>query len=594
MLYKTDIKFKVLSIIMCLILTATVFVGCNTKSDDISDTSSLTDFEFQDTEDTENIIFTHPTSEKLQVHESSIAFSGKTSGESPLYLNGEDIDCDESGYFDYKANLKRGKNTFSFDYNGIKRKFEITYSTPMIKSYTPNESTVELDKGSKFTVTANAFIGCKVTAEFMGITINLEPQTMGKYDKKSYTKYYGIIDIPENPISSEATLKITAEYNDDVQTVTASKIIINESLFDEESGNPTPVIQLAKTTSKAKKKYVAKIVARNAETFSGSTIDDYSRPTNNYLPKGTIDYCNGAKIYDSESGKKYYLLNCGYRVYAKKSDVKLYKGTISTKNTVKFSKSKESGNRTKVYFKVGFKAPFKLELKKQKYTSTKAPDYAISKATYSYVDITFYYAKKASGKISLKGNKLFKKYKWIKSGSNYKLRLYLKKKGVFYGWDSYYTSSGELVFSFLNPPTLQKAKNKYGYSLKGITVYIDAGHGGTEGGTYNASGSKYTEKYYTLKYAIALAKKLKSLDCTVLLTRTTDKTLSLKSRYNAIQKSKADLAVSLHFDGNVSSSVSGYFMGYFNPYTKKAATKISGGVKDKGIPRRKSGGVSWH
>lgn len=595
MVNKTNNIKRFLSFALCFVMVITIFAGCGEKGKTKTDTSSIANYEFEDAENTDAILFTHPASTKLQVFSDSMNFSGKTDSKNTLYLNGKKVACDDEGYFDYKTELKRGENTFSFDYNGTKKEFQITYSTPMIKSYTPNEEELELDAGTRCSITANALTGCSVTAEYMGLTIDLEPEKVAPFDKKSYTKYYGIIDIPELPSNkSGSTIKITAQNGDNVQTVNASKITINTSLFDEESGNPTPVIKLAKTTSKAKRKYIAKVVTRNAETFSGSTLDDYSRPTNNYLPKGTVDYCSGTKLYDSESGKKYYLLDCGFRVYAKSSNVKLYKGTIKTQNTVKFAKSKVSGNRTKVYFNVTYKAPFKLQLKKQSYKSTKSPDYAISKATYSYVEITFFYAKKASGKINLAGNKIFKKYKWVKSGSNYKLRLYLKKKGVFYGWDSYYTSSGQLVFSFLNPPKLQKAKNKYGYSLKGITVYIDAGHGGSDSGTYNAAGSKYTEKYYTLSYATALANKLKSLGCTVKMTRTKDKTISLSSRYKAIQKSNADLAVSFHFDGVVSSSVSGYFMGYYNPYTKKAATAISKAVYGKGLKRSKSGGVSWH
>ena len=577
-----------------MVLTICIFAGCDKTEEYVSSTASIANYEFEDIENGESLKITYPTESQLQVYNDSINFCGKTDSKNTLYLNGEKVKCDSEGYFDYKATLKRGKNSFSFDYNGKIKDFEVTYSTPMIKSYTPNEPELELDAGTKCSVTANALRGCTVTAEYMGIPINLEPETEGEYDKKSYTKYYGIIDIPDFVGENYNSIKITAQNGDETQTVNASKIKINKDLYDEESGNPTPVIQLSKTTSKAKKKYIAKVVTRNAETFSGSTLDDYSRPTNNYLPKGTVDYCNPSKLYDSESGKKYYLLNCGFRVYAKSSDVKLYKGTINTSNQVKFAKSKVSGNRTKVYFNVTYKAPFKLGLKKQSYNNTKSPNYAISKATYTYVEITFFYAKKASGKITLSGNKLFKKYKWIKSGNNYKLRLYLKKKGVFYGWDSYYTSKGQLVFSFLNPPTLQKANNKYGYSLKGITVYIDAGHGGSDSGTYNAAGTKYTEKYYALSYATALAKKLKSLGCTVLMTRTKDKTISLKSRYNAIQKSNADLGISFHFDGVTSSSVSGYFMGYFNPYTKKAATALSKAVYNKGLKRSKSGGVSWH
>ena len=57
-----------------------------------------------------------------------------------------------------------------------------------------------------------------------------------------------------------------------------------------------------------------------AETFSGDTTDDYSRPTNAYLPKGTTDVLVST-AYDASSGNHYYLLGCGRRVYQETAKV---------------------------------------------------------------------------------------------------------------------------------------------------------------------------------------------------------------------------------------------------------------------------------
>ena len=37
--------------------------------------------------------------------------------------------------------------------------------------------------------------------------------------------------------------------------------------------------------------YIAEVIQANVETFDGGKYDDYSHPTNNYLPEGTMDYC---------------------------------------------------------------------------------------------------------------------------------------------------------------------------------------------------------------------------------------------------------------------------------------------------------------
>lgn len=350
------------------------------------------------------------------------------------------------------------------------------------------------------------------------------------------------------------------------------------------------------TSATSEKRYIAKIVSARAETFTGSTRDDFSRPTNSYLPKGTVDYCYAQKITDPQSGKKYYLMAGGYRVYAKDSTVKLYKGTLPSKNSVKVSKITQSGNKLKLKFSLKFKAPFRVTLGKQEYKNPKTQEYQISTATYTYLDIKFLYANKFSGKIELPKNSLFKKAKVFKSDGCYKLRLYLKKKGMFYGWDSYYNSLGELVFSFLLPTSIYKDKtNSYGYSLKGTTIVVDAGHGGTDPGALSYTGSgKYCEKYFTLLYAKYLKADLKKLGARVVLTRTTDKYISLSKRRSIIRQSGADLAVSIHFNASERGSPGGYFMGYYYPFTKSAASYLNKAVYNSNTLKRYNKGIDWH
>lgn len=189
---------------------------------------------------------------------------------------------------------------------------------------------------------------------------------------------------------------------------------------------------------------------------------------------------------------------------------------------------------------------------------------------------------------------MFYKYKWHKPNGNWVLRLYLRRTGGFYGWNSYYNGNGQLVLSFLNPPTLIKANNKYGFSLKGQTIWVDAGHGGTDSGTYAYSGGK-SEKYYTLLWAKELATSLTNLGAKVIMTRTSDKTVSLSTRYTRIQASGADFGISLHFDGSNSSSASGFFTGYFQPSTLKPAKSIANAIRNKNyLKTSRTGGVDFH
>lgn len=82
-------------------------------------------------------------------------------------------------------------------------------------------------------------------------------------------------------------------------------------------------------------------------------------------------------------------------------------------------------------------------------------------------------------------------------------------------------------------------------------IWIDAGHGGTDGG---AGRKPYLEKEHTLKVALLLRDYLnKHFVAEVLMTRTTDKTVSLSGRTNAANRAKADYFISIHFNSGVAS-----------------------------------------
>lgn len=79
-------------------------------------------------------------------------------------------------------------------------------------------------------------------------------------------------------------------------------------------------------------------------------------------------------------------------------------------------------------------------------------------------------------------------------------------------------------------------------------IAIDAGHGGHDHGNANAK-LKLREKVYTLDVARRLERLLKAAGFKVVMTRTTDQYVSLERRIAIVQRAKADLLVSIHFNG---------------------------------------------
>ncbi len=89
------------------------------------------------------------------------------------------------------------------------------------------------------------------------------------------------------------------------------------------------------------------------------------------------------------------------------------------------------------------------------------------------------------------------------------------------------------------------------------TVVIDPGHGGSNTGAKGPGG--ILEKDLTLEVSMRLARMLREeLGCRVVLTRESDRALSLPERTAIANRERADLFVSVHANASPSRAASGY------------------------------------
>lgn len=98
-----------------------------------------------------------------------------------------------------------------------------------------------------------------------------------------------------------------------------------------------------------------------------------------------------------------------------------------------------------------------------------------------------------------------------------------------------------------------------------FTVVIDPGHGGNDPGKVGVTGT--LEKNINLKIALHLKEMLEAQDLQVIMTRDTDKDLAttstnlkvsdMKERISLIQKSSADIVVSIHQNSYSSPEIYG-------------------------------------
>ena len=111
--------------------------------------------------------------------------------------------------------------------------------------------------------------------------------------------------------------------------------------------------------------------------------------------------------------------------------------------------------------------------------------------------------------------------------------------------------------------------------LKGVTIMLDAGHGGSESGAIGPLGARFAEKDINLALSFKLKKELESKGANVLMTRTDDSYISLADRLTVSRNARPDMFISLHANSmpdNVDiSKISGFSVFYREVLSKPAA-----------------------
>lgn len=541
-----------------------------------------------------------PDKKTITVYKPDYVVKGSADPNYPLTINNTPVSVDETGLFAHNVKLNVGKNTIEIVHKDTTEVYTVNYQKIVIKSISPSSSTT-VESNETLVVSCVALKGSKVTATFDGKKITLYT-VKGDADASDsdYEEYAGSFETPVNQGETKSYGKVAFKAVSDFATSTKYSGNINVKKFDPakfDGGNGYPENSEYLNVGE---NYVIEVVNYQAETFNSKDATDLSRPTNNYLPKGTVDYCSPYPKTFTLSGKKtkMYTARYGKQLYSTSPrgtvNTKIYEGTLPETNSVSLALTKTVGHHTVMTFNVDWKAPFKFEMEPQKYKSESNRDYIIEEPTFSYIDITFCYADSLEGLPDLSNNPVFSSAEIIQGDYDRVLRLHLREKGVFYGWSSEYNSQGQLEFWFLNPTKLKTAENEYGVSLEGVTVLVDAGHGGRDNG---ASGYKngVHEQHLNLKLALEVEKQLKALGATVIMTRTDDSYIEVDDRILAIKNNKPDYVISIHRNSSSNINASGFSSYYFNPYSYDAANTMLSEVNSSGAFKQTAWTfVRWH
>lgn len=125
--------------------------------------------------------------------------------------------------------------------------------------------------------------------------------------------------------------------------------------------------------------------------------------------------------------------------------------------------------------------------------------------------------------------------------------------------------------------------------FNGITIVLDAGHGGRDGGSVGVNGT--IEKHINLDYVLALKQKLVENGYKVVLTRKNDdglyspfaknkKQSDMNERLRIIKKANPNLVLSIHMNSFVSSNAKGAITYYRD---SDSSSKICGDLIQKSL-----------
>lgn len=530
------------------------------------------------------LVVSEPAKASFTTYESALILRGSADPNFPLTLNGQPVELTDHGFFALDMTLKLGENTFTFVHKGKTVTYRVTYRVKVLESVSPAGS-VKLDGGTEVILSALAYRGSTVYAMVNGTKVPMavsasqeeEGTTGGRSD---YVRYTGTYTLPAGIIGREQALgafTVHATYQSQSESATGGSLTVAAlpepppesgteerpvTLPDLEPINPDTGGE-ALATGK-----ILIITADYAETFSGDTTDDYSRPTNAYLPKGTTDVYVRT-VYDADSGRSYYLLGCGRRVYCEDAEVYIDSGRLSG-SELTVGAATADRRATTLTFSADWRVPYNLQLLPQTYTNPVTQDYSIQQQTTEYIDITFSYVTKTGGAPDVSKSPLFSRAEWRMTAKNMPvLRLYLTKTAQFYGYSVAWDDEGRLTFAFRHPASV--ADNPADQPLKGFKVVLDPGHGGNSVGT---AGGNVAEKTLALRYGQLLCEKLEALGAEVVMTRTGDTSLGLLERTQITRAADADLFISLHMDGFQNTAASGCSVHYFNEYSRAASEMV--------------------
>ena len=443
---------------------------------------------------------------------------GRCDPSSPLYMNGRPVSLTKNGYFSVYVTLGNGKNEFEFTHGEESRTFTLYNGKPPAQNQSSSGKKYDtLDKfeivsvsptcsyivqgETEIDIKVTAPAGAEVTAAAGSASITLEPtvnppQKSGAVYAEIYT---GTLILPEYTASSGlqelGRLTVTAVKGEKSAEAAGSRIRLCP---DEGFSIPVEI--------------------KNDDT-------DLKVETDSWYYDDYTSAMSGMRDNAVELADGFYRLRM--KGYVAEENVTELRGDEIPNASINAAYVMSDENSTSAVFEITENVPFNCFIDEK-----------------NNVSITLYNVLTSNvPSISMDQNPLFNSTdKGLGARANvYKYYLGLKDADNYYGFSHRY-EDGRLTVEFRNPKKIDPESDK---PLEGLTVAVDAGHGGREIGARSPLPGYY-EKDMNLEIALAARDRLEELGAEVVMTRSEDETIALIDRCRYYAGLSPDLLVSVH------------------------------------------------
>lgn len=459
--------------------------------------------------------------------------SGRCDPTKPLYINNEPVDpqlISPNGFWGVSVDLERGSNHFVVRqeaesvrvnvYSSIRTPYQTTMIEDIQAASVYPQANEALYEGEMLHLSCVAPYGGSVMAFLQNQTYHLLPPA----------------DCSEEDIGKavEYSLDIYPEYVDSTQTVNLGKVsyILTYKDFSSKYRSEGQLYMVGSGSRLA-----VEVTDSMGRVYQN--IEEDALICN--LPSGACDYA--AAVEDSD----YYRLYSGG--YIHKKDVSILEGFVDIQKSIEAVGIQSHDRGENFIFVGGEGLPYYIGFNENSDILT----FQLS----NLVDIP--------SSLSHLASKMFDSIQVNndEEKGSCTIRLHLAEGQELWGYQVEY-SEGNLYLKCKTPPTLSSNSSK---PLQGISVVLDAGHGGSDQGAMSVWGAQGPmEKDITLAYAQSLRRRLESLGAEVSLTRSDDSTMDEEDRILYSAYKDADLYLSFHgtatesnVNGQAVSGISVYY-----------------------------------